>query len=61
MKTFANLDLVTLQAMYASKVRELIDHLQKGRPWEETRELRDSLSVLSGIIYDKINASDCEP
>ena len=55
------LELNSLQNMYENKVAELTHHLNTGKPWEELKELRDTLSELSVLIYDKVQSSDCDP
>ena len=57
----SNLELHSLKSMYERKVAELTHHLNNGKPWEEMKELRDSLSELSALIYDKVQSSDCDP
>lgn len=51
---FSKFDFPRIQHMYDSKVAELMDQIGQGKPWEDTEELRSSLSQLSAIIYDKV-------
>lgn len=53
----STLDLDTLKALHESKVQELNSHLDSGKPWEELKDIRDHLSELSAIIYDKVQAA----
>ena len=54
---FPEPELHLIKDLYESTVTELMDQMREGKPWEEMTELRASLSQLSAILYDRVQAA----
>lgn len=50
------LDLDSLNRLYESKVQELDSHMSSGKSWDDLKEIREHLSELSAIIYEKVQS-----